>query len=155
MVQQVFHGIANLSYRAGSRSRLQHPAHRGQIVNHPGPLGSIGQQAVQGIGDVGGSELFLNQLRNHSPSGDKVDHPDRQVPVFILLCWNLKGIADKPLGKAIGEGRDAIDDDKWVSNNCSLHRCRPAGHDTGAGMVERLASVVSQGDRGSIADGPK
>ena len=67
------------------------------------------------------------------------------------LGRDFGGIADEAFGQREGERRDAIDDDKGIADDGGLYGCRPAGHDTGPGVMERFAGIVYQNDRSVLS----
>ncbi len=59
---------------------------------------------------------------------------------------DLRGVADKAFGEAVGEGGDLVDDEEGVADDGGLYGGGSAGDDAGAGVVEGLAGVGYEGD---------
>jgi hypothetical protein len=85
--------------------------------------------------------MLLDQFGNDAAACDEVDHGDGEVAVGVELGRDLGWVADQPFGELIGQGRNLVDDDKWVSDNGGLDRGGAAGYDAGSGVVEGLTSV--------------
>ena len=124
--------IANLRDGIGSGGGLQAATDFGQIRDHLGALWGVLEEGAEGGGYIGGGEVLLDQFGNDATARDEVDHSDGKVAVGIGLGGDLNGVADQPFGELIGQGRDSIDDDKWVSDDCGLHGGGSAGYDGGA-----------------------
>ena len=84
-----------------------------------------------------GGEVLLDQLRNNLFSGDEVRHGEG-VQFY-------QAAAKKP-----GERRQPIDHDKGRARERCFHRGGAAGDNSGAGVHERGAGVVSEVDEWSF-----
>jgi hypothetical protein len=81
-----------------------------------------GEQRLKGSDDGLRGELGLDELGDDSAPGDEVGHGDMRH-------------ADKALSDRVGKGREAIDDDKRVADECGLDGGGAAGDDAGASVT--------------------
>jgi hypothetical protein len=150
--QKCFNCVANLLDGAGSGGWLEHMSNFSQVGDHALALRGVGQQRAQGVGNVFRGKTGLKQLGNDAAAGDQVHHGDRKVVVGVDVGWfpDLGRVADEALCQPEGERRDAIDDYERVSDDGGLDRCRTAGDDGGAGVMERYAGVGDETDMKGI-----
>ena len=139
--EKAFDSVANLRDGAGSGGGSQESADFGQIGDHLGSFRGVYEEGAQGGGYIGGGEVLLDQFGNDATAGDEVDHGDREVTVCVELSGDLGWVADQPFGELVGQGRNPIDDDKWVSNDGGLHGGGAAGYDAGSGVVQGFAGI--------------
>ncbi len=104
-------------------------------------LGAIGEERTEFGGDVLGGEMVLEKLWDNAAASDEVGHGDGQVADSVGHVRELVGVPDETFDECEGEGRDAVDDDKRVSHNCSEDGGRATRNNGGPGVVERLSSV--------------
>ena len=87
------------------------------------------------LDDVCGGEVVLDQLGDDAFAGDEVGHGDM-------------GHGDDAFGDGVGDGRDAIDDDKGIADQGRLDGGGAAGDDGGAGVKEGTSGAAYCGTCG-------
>jgi hypothetical protein len=120
----------------------------GEVGDHLGAGEGVGEEWAQGCGYVLCGEAGLQELGDDAAAGDEVHHGDGEVAfgVGVVRGPDLCGVVDQAFGYAEGEGRDLVDDDEWVADECGLDGGGAAGDDAGAGVVEGFTGVGDEVD---------
>ena len=66
----------------------------------------------------------------------------------VELGGDLGWVADQPFGELVGQGRDPVHHDKWVSNDGCLYGGSATGYDAGSGVVQGFAGVGDEAEIG-------